>query len=185
MLDFISTLADDIGAIAPDKDSFIEKIFPSGIEPFIVQLLAMAVLITAFFVFLFKPVRKILDARKDKMMSEITEAEKKNANATILLSEAEARIRDSKSQASEIIAAAQKEAEILKEQTTEKTKAEVSRLKKEAEKDIEMSRKQAQDDINRSIVDVALKASEKVLGREVNADDNRRLLDDFLNGIGD
>ena len=43
-----------------------------------------------------------------------------------------------------------------------------------------MSKKQAQDDINKSIIEVALKASEKVLEREVDSKDNEKLICDFL-----
>ena len=38
---------------AIDKDSILEKIFPSGWEPFVVQILAMVVLVLAFFIFFF------------------------------------------------------------------------------------------------------------------------------------
>lgn len=166
---------------AIDKDSILEKIFPSGWEPFVVQILAMVVLVAAFFIFFFKPVRKILDARKEKMMSDINEAEKKNANASIFLAEAENRIKDSKTEAVNIVENARKEAETIKEQTIAQAKDEAIRLKKDAEKDIEMSKKQAQDDINKSIIEVAIKASEKVLEREVDSKDNEKLIDDFLN----
>ncbi len=165
---------------AIDKDSILEKIFPSGWKPFVVQILAMVVLVLAFFIFFFKPVRKILDARKEKMMSDVTEAHKKNASAQTLLTEAEGRIRDSKTEAVAIVENARKEAEAIKEQTIAKAKAEAIRIKKDAEKDIEMSKKQAQDDINKSIIEVALKASEKVLEREVDSKDNEKLIGDFL-----
>ena len=69
---------------AIDKDSILEKIFPSGWEPFVVQILAMVVLVLAFFIFFFKPVRKILDARKEKMMSDVTEAQKLKVELEIL-----------------------------------------------------------------------------------------------------
>ena len=144
---------------AIDKDSILEKIFPSGWEPFVVQILAMVVLVLAFFIFFFKPVRKILDARKEKMMSDVTEAHKKNASAQTLLTEAEGRIRDSKTEAVAIVENARKEAEAIKEQTIAKAKA---------------------DDINKSIIEVALKASEKVLEREVDSKDNEKLIGDFL-----
>ena len=161
---------------AIDKDSILEKIFPSGWEPFVVQILAMVVLVLAFFIFFFKPVRKILDARKEKMMSDVTEAHKKNASAQTLLTEAEGRIRDSKTEAVAIVENARKEAEAIKEQAIAKAKAEAIRIKKDAE----MSKKQAQDDINKSIIEVALKASEKVLEREVDSKDNEKLIGDFL-----
>ena len=113
-------------------------------------------------------------------MSDVTEAQKKNASAQTLLTEAEDRIRDSKTEAVAIVENARKEAEAIKEQTIAKAKDEAIRIKKDAEKDIEMSKKQAQDDINKSIIEVALKASEKVLEREVDSKDNEKLIGDFL-----
>lgn len=183
MPDILSVIEDTVIRRGLDKDSFIGKILPDGWEPFVVQLLAMAVLVTVVFVFLFKPVRKILDARREKTMSEIAEAEKKNANAGALLNEAEERVKASKTEAVAIVERAKKDAESLRDQTIVAAKDEAQRLREEAKKDIEMSKVQAQDDINRSIVDVALQASEKVLKREVDEADSRRLIDDFLSEI--
>lgn len=183
MLFNLSMLVTTRLAIELDPQDFIDKLFPSGITPFIVQISAMVVLVTAFFVFFFKPVRKILDARKEKMMSDLNDASKKSNEATTMLTNAQQEIKNSKVQAAKIITDAKKDAEMIIERTNIEAKEEVIRMKKEAEKDIEMSKEQAHDDINKSIVEVALKASEKVLGREVEEEDNRRLIDDFLKGI--
>ena len=42
---------------------------------------------------------------------------------------------------------------------------------------------QVVEDIKKQIVDVALQASEVVLNREVNQDDNTRLVNDFIKDI--
>ena len=60
------------------------------------------------------------------------------------------------------------------------TKEEVRNLKIAADKDIEESRRRAKDDIKREIIDVAFQASEKILQREINEDDNEKVLNNFI-----
>ena len=50
-------------SLFPGAQDIIDKLFPSGWQPFLVQFIAMLVLVAAFFILLFKPVRKIITTR--------------------------------------------------------------------------------------------------------------------------
>ena len=65
------------------------------------------------------------------------------------------------------------------------TKEEVRNLKIAADKDIEESRRRAKDDIKREIIDVAFQASEKILQREINEDDNEKVLNNFIDSLNE
>ena len=62
-------------------------------------------------------------------------------------------------------------------------KDEVVMMKKDAEKDIERAKEEALQDIRNEMVKVALGASEEILKREVDNDDNKRLAEDFINRL--
>ena len=53
-------------------------------------------------------------------------------------------------------------------------------MKLRTQEEIEREKQAAVEDIKKQIVDVALQASEVVLNREVNQDDNTRLVNDFI-----
>lgn len=169
--------------LLPDKQEIIDKLFPSGWQPFVVQILAVLVLVLLFFFFLFKPVRKILKARQDHIEENIRSAEEKNHNADAFLVQAHDEIKTAKVNAQKILLEAEKDAAKVKEVAMVKTEEEIKEMKIRAEKDIEESKKKAQADIKNEIIDVAFLASEKLLSREITKKDNEKIVDDFINKL--
>ena len=55
--------------------------------------------------------------------------------------------------------------------------------KEKALRDIEKQRLEAQKDIHREIVDVALLAAQKIVEREIDEKDNTRLVEDFIKDV--
>ena len=73
---FVPVLSSDAPSL-PDGDSFLEKIIPN-IWAFLVQFLALVVLIIIFFVVGYKPVRNIIRKRQEHIENQINEAENIN-----------------------------------------------------------------------------------------------------------
>ena len=63
--------------------------------------------------------------------------------------------------------------------------AEASRIRSKAEADIAMERKKAINDAKDEISGMAMAIAEKVVGRELNAADQSKLIDDFISELGD
>lgn len=171
------------GELLPGKDEIFDKIFPNGITPFIVQVLAMVVLTIAFIFLLFKPVRKMIQKRKDHIASSIEEADRKNETAEKYLLEAHNEVRAAHIEAQDILKDAKKDAIIAHEEIIKKTEDEIIELKTSAFEEIEKSKIKAGEEIRASIIDVAFSASEKILKREVNEKDNKRIVDDFIDEL--
>ena len=74
---------------------------------------------------------------------------------------------------------AQKERAAILEKAKEEKEAEIKRTKEEIAQEIEASK----DEIHREIVSVAIDASSKVLEREVNKEDNEKLIDSFIDDL--
>ena len=51
---------------------------------------------------------------------------------------------------------------------------------KRAEEDIEQAKKKAMDDLKNEISDISVQIAEGVVGRELNGDDHRDLIDSFI-----
>ena len=56
---------------------------------------------------------------------------------------------------------------------------------RQAQTEAEMEKKKAQATIRREITDVSAALAEKLLGREMSANDHKAMIDSFLDGIGD
>ena len=69
------------------------------------------------------------------------------------------------------------------EKIVEQTKLEIVKMKEDAKNDIARSQEEALESIRKEMVSVALDASSELLKRNVNSDDNEKLVDDFIRGI--
>ena len=159
-----------------------EKLVPNLLS-FVVQFLSFLVLILAVFILAYKPVKKILKKRADYIENEIKEARESNLEAQKSIDEAKETLVASKVQASEIIKNAEKQGQERYDRMLASANDEIVEMKKEAEKDIERAKEEAIQDIRNEMVSVALSASEEILKREVDTDDNKRLAEDFINRL--
>lgn len=175
---FVLVLSSDAPSL-PDGDSFLEKIIPN-IWAFLVQFLALVVLIIIFFIVGYKPVRNIIRKRQEHIENQINEAENINQESKQKLSEADATLLMSKKEALKIIDDAKEDALRQKDKIIKQANEEVSEIKDKAQKDIARDKERAKDEIKRTIIDVALDASKQVLSREINEADNEKLVDEFI-----
>ena len=159
-----------------------EKLIPNLLS-FVVQFLSFLVLIIAVFILAYKPVKRILKKRADYIENEIKEAKQSNLEAEKNLTEAKEMVASSKVQASEIIARAEKQGQERYDMMLVSANNEIVEMKKDAEKDIERAKEEAIQDIRNEMVNVALSASEEILKREVDSQDNKRLAEDFINRL--
>ena len=159
-----------------------EKLIPNLLS-FVVQFLSFLVLIIAVFILAYKPVKRILKKRADYIENEIKEAKQSNLEAEKNLTEAKEMVASSKVQASEIIARAEKQGQERYDMMLVSANNEIVEMKKDAEKDIERAKEEAIQDIRNEMVNVALSASEEILKREVDSQDNKRLAEEFIDPL--
>ena len=166
----------------PDGDSFLEKIVPN-IWAFLVQFLALIVLIIIFFVVAYKPVRNIIKKRQDHIEGQINEATRVNTESKEKLIEATVTLKESKKEAIKIIDDAKEDANKQREVILKNTNEEITNLKIKAQQDIEREKERAKDEIKRTIIDTALLTSKEILKREVNENDNEKIIDDYIDNL--
>ncbi len=164
------------------SESFTSKLIPNW-PSFVTQLAALVVLIIVVIVFAYKPVKKILKKRQDHIEENIKEAEK----SKLVWQENELKSKEtvlaSERTAADIVVEAKKAAEKEKAAILETTQLEVNKMKSDAENDIARMEIEAQEQIKKEIVSVALDASKELLGREVSSKDNVRLVEDFIEEV--
>jgi F-type H+-transporting ATPase subunit b len=170
------------GVTLPTSQDFISKLIPNWIS-FVVQLLALIVLILAVIFFAYKPVKKIIKTRQDYIENNIKEAEENNAKAKSNFTASEEALIAKAKEANLIVENAKSAA--LSEQEKIKTDTEImiSKMKLQAEQDITKAKEDAKEDIRREMVDIALTASKEVLKREINSNDNEKIVDDFIRSL--
>lgn len=135
--------------------------------------------------FLFKPIREILAKRQAKADAEIVEATRAKEEANAIKTEYEQNMAEAKAKASDILASAQKTATVQSEQIIREANEQAVQIKAKAERDIEQEKRKAVNEIKNEIGSMAMEIAGKVIEREVSAEDHTKLIDEFINKVGD
>lgn len=164
-------------------DDFINKLFPNGLWDLIIQLGAFVVLLVVVFFLGYKPLKKMLDSRREYVQGQLDEAEKAKkviADAGIL---AQQEIDKGKQEAQAIITQAKSQAETEAAAIVNDAKAQASARRLAADEEIRLAQEASKQEIRNEIIDVALQASSQVLKRNVDDADNQRMVDDLLDSL--
>ena len=135
--------------------------------------------------FLFKPVNKILDERKEKVEKTYKEADDKLTEASRLETEYTEKLANAKAESAEIVKNATKRAQLRSDEIIAEAKTEASGLIVKANADIEKEKKRAVNQIKDEISDIALMVAEKVVEKEISPKDHERLIENFISEFGE
>lgn len=151
-------------------------------------LIALANLTILFLVlkkFLYKPVEKMLKKRQDELVEQYEKANSANREAESLKVEYETRLNGAKLKAEDIINNATATASSRSEKIAQSAREEADAIIKRAKTQAELEKARAEKEIKEQIIDVSSVIAEKILSREINADDHKKIIDSFIDKIGD
>ena len=117
--------------------------------------------------------------------AEISDAVKAKDEAQAMKAEYEKNMADAKDKANEILVTAQKTASAQSEQILKEAALQATAIKAKAESDIAQEKKKAVNDIKNEIGGMAVDIAGKVIEREINEEDHRRLIDEFIENVGE
>lgn len=165
-----------------EGEQIIEKLFPN-VWALIAQLISFLILVIGMIFLVYKPVKKYLTKRREILDNEVKETEenKNKALNNVLTSEKE--IASSKQKAKTIINNAEISASKKHDEIIENAKIEAKDIIKDANIAADKIKEDAKLELKNQIVDTALKASKKVLEREVSEKDNEKIIDDFISQL--
>lgn len=149
------------------------------------QLGAFIVMVIIFYRFCYKPIKARLKARQDHIENQIRESNEKNIEANRNLEDAKMNLKNSHKQADNIISEATKSAQVSAEEIISKANKDAENIRLQSEKDAVELKKEVERQAHDEIVQTALDASKEVLKRELTKEDNDKVIDDFINKMGD
>lgn len=135
--------------------------------------------------FLFGPIRKVIAQRTEKIETDYATAAEAAAKAQADQQELEAQLAAARTTADDIIKSATQDAQRRSETMLEEARTKADGIVRRAEEDAAREHKKAQSQIKHEIADVSVLLTQKMLDREINADDHRELIDSFIETIGD
>ena len=134
--------------------------------------------------FLFKPVKKVVDARRAAIDDDYAKADAARTEAEELKLNYEASMAAAQQTSDQIIAEATRTAEYRSNEIVAEAREKATEIRRQAEADAVLERKKAEDEMKHEIADVSAQLTGKLLEREIRAEDHRALIDSFLQEIG-
>ena len=134
---------------------------------------------------LFNPVRDVLEKRKQKIAQELAAAAGDMASASALKEEYEAKLKNVNKEAEDILEAARKKAKTRENEIIDEARAEASRIVERANREIELEKKKAMDDLKQDVVNIASLMAQKAVGNSIDIVIQNALIDETLKEMGE
>ena len=131
----------------------------------------------------FGPIQKMIDERRERIRRSLEDAEEAREEARRLLEEHRSLIGQARSEGEQILAEARRVAESQRERVKEETEAERQRRLEDIQRQIEAETQRALGQIRAEVAELALVAAAKVMGKALDADDDRRLIDEAVSEL--
>jgi F-type H+-transporting ATPase subunit b len=160
-----------------------------GAEPGVFQLAAnvsfwtvviFLALLALLAKFAFPPILGYAAAREKRIQDSLGEAKKQREEAAALLAQQRQELGVAKQEAQQVILEARQAAEKVRGELLNKARQEQEEILARAKQEIAVERERAVESVRREAVDLALAAAGKLIERKLDADDDRRLVSEFL-----
>lgn len=152
---------------------------------------ALAVLINTLLLyyvlkkFLFVPVMKMIEERQAEIDGMYLDAANARENALSLESEYKKKLSVASETGANMVKEAVARGQLREEEIIRQANAQAQAIMAKANQDIALEKKKAINDAKDEISGIAMSIAEKVVGRELNAQDHADLVDSFIDRLGD
>lgn len=131
----------------------------------------------------FGRIQGIIDQRRDRIREALDEADKARAEARELRELTTKEREQAKADRETILEETRRQAQTLYQQAREKADDDLRERLAKNQEELEAENRRIQEQIRRDVVELTLLAAEKVTGKTLDADDQRRLIDETIDEL--
>lgn len=168
---------------APAEHGPAINLFPVPSEV-IWTIVNFVILLAVLYRFLYKPLLGAISAREQEIENSLRKTAEDLAEAERLRRDFEAQISNAQREANELISKATKAGTAVKEQIESEARARATELLENATKTIEREKTQALAELREEVANLAIMVAGKVIEKNLNNDEQRRLADRFVAEVG-
>jgi len=150
----------------------------------LIQAINFLILIFLLSRFLFKPLAKFLADRSAGIEKSLAEAKAAHEAAAKAQAEYQTQMREAQREIAAIREQGQREVEAERQRLLQASRVEAERLVGNAKAEIEAETKRAKAGLREEAAGIALAAAERLLGRTISGDDQKRLADQYVRELG-
>jgi len=133
--------------------------------------------------FLWGPLIENLDHRETMINDAVKKAEETQQKSEEALKDYNKKLAEAREEVRQIVAAGKESAEKVKADILEEAGKKSASLLEKAKKEIAAERSDAINQIKQVVVDISISAAEKMLKRNLNADDQIKLIEETMQGM--
>jgi F-type H+-transporting ATPase subunit b len=173
--------------LAEDAGNIVGRVFGLDAQLLVDTLItacAMLFLFTLLSFLVFNPARELLRKRQEKVMNDFETAAKDKEEAAAFKAEYETKLANAHKDADYIIVEGRIKAMQQHEKMVEDAEAEAARIMNRAEKEIELEREKAKDDVRKEIIDVASVMAGRFVAESMTEARQEELAREVIDGMG-
>ena len=148
-----------------------------GMIPNLINFLLLVVVMTWL---LYKPVRRILQARADRIEGEMKDAAMSKVAADELKAQYEQKVREIEVERTAILDEARKLANENRDRIVENAKNEAADVKSRAERDIATEKEQIKGAVHQAIIDISTDMAEKLISATIDKNAHDKLFSEAM-----
>ena len=185
-----SGASEEAAAALVEVEETLEKCLeaPNPIIPELNEIiwggLAFLILLAAMIRWGFPLVRSTMEARTEKIQSDLEAAEITHSDAVKVKQQHEAELAETKADVAKIIDAARQEAAGVRTDLQVKAEADIAEMRRQADADVAAARQRALADLQSEVNEIVVGAAERVVERSLDRDTQRQLIDNYIASVG-
>ena len=122
---------------------------------------------------------------EEAIASDIDNAAKSRESAEKMAAKRQVELQNSRQEAADIVNNAKKSAETQRAQIVEAAQNDAQALKQQAQQDAEQARRDALNGAKDDVANLSIEIASKLIQKELKADDQKELIDSYIEGLVD
>ena len=158
---------------------------PQWISDVVITGINIFILFFALSYLLFNPARDYLEKRRNKIAGDLQNAKENKEEALALKAEYESRLREINKEAEQILDEARKKAKKQEAEIVAEAREEAGRILARADREIELEKKKALEDVKQEMVSIASMMAAKAMAASIDVKIQDALIEETLKEMGE
>jgi F-type H+-transporting ATPase subunit b len=154
----------------------------SGIIAYIINFTVLVILLRLF---LYKPVKNMLEQRKQRIADNLAAADREAQKAAQQRADFEKELAEARQASQEEARKAAETTEKMRQEILKTARKEAEDIKAQARKEAEQEKEQIAADLQKQAAALSLQMTRKVVGEGIDEKTQRKLVDQFLADLGE
>ena len=151
----------------------------------VVVLVSFSILMVLLKKFAWGPLIKVMEERENFVTNEIITAQEKNRQAQMAVKEADEKLTEARQEAKHLVVNAKQRATKLEDSIVQEAKDRAKQMRIDAEDEIEQEKRESFQEMQETVAEIAFQIAMDIIQKEMSQEDQKRLIKERLDTLGD